>query len=230
MTRLLVPKGRLWDDSLELIRRLGIPIDSDTRSLHFASPTEDLEVLVLKVQDIPQILHRGAADFAVASDEWIDEIHEPSMRSVVPLCWYHAELCMLTHRDAATVSRLPPRSIATSFPRSAQMHFSRGHEDESDGRVGDPQIWSVGGSVEAYPGRLTRWAVDCVETGETAAQNGLIVTRSLRSCDVRLVCSPTAVLDRPEGRLIVAAATSMSRNQNCSFSDLFPAAGIAHAE
>ena len=61
---LALPKGRLLDPALELLRTLGVNgIDPESRKLIFRDTARDLEILLLKPADVPAYVTYGAADF-----------------------------------------------------------------------------------------------------------------------------------------------------------------------
>ncbi|WP_225731025.1 MULTISPECIES: ATP phosphoribosyltransferase [unclassified Nocardia] len=208
MIRLAVPGGRLWPHSLQLLHQLGITDVAGGRRYVFASPAADMQVLVLKVPDIPVVVDEGLVDLAVASDEWLAE-HSGRYVSLIPLCWYHIRICVLAPEpDTATRGGADSwrRTIATPYPRLAA-------------RLLGPRarIRPVAGAVEAYPGRITDLAIDCVETGVTAASNGLRVVRELWRGDVRLVASPHTDLTNPTVREVISALHATVVDRDCRY-------------
>lgn len=206
MMRLAVPGGRLWDRSRGLLADLGVSTTSTGRRYVFDRPAGDLQCLALKIPDIAAALGEGLVDLAVASDEWLHE-HNTTYTSLIPLCWYHVRICLLV--PDRTVPGPGPWTVATPYPRlSAQM-------------LGPERfrVRPVVGAVEAYPGHLTDLAIDCVETGATAASNGLTVARELLRADVRLVAGPNTDITTAVAREILSAAAGHADQPGCSFSD-----------
>ena len=65
---LALPKGRLLDDAIELLRELGVEgIDQDSRRLIFTDPRSGLRLLFLKPVDIPAYVLYGAAEILYRS-------------------------------------------------------------------------------------------------------------------------------------------------------------------
>ncbi|MFE3105269.1 ATP phosphoribosyltransferase [Nocardia tengchongensis] len=206
--RVGVPTGRLWTHSQDLLRQLGFDAGEERgRRYAFHRSAGDLEALALKVPDIPRALADGMIDFAAASDEWLVE-HGGNYQSLVPLCWYHVRICVLAPVDTSgqTEDTGRPATVATPYPRLAARLLPQNFT-----------IRAVTGSVEAYPGRLTDLAVDCVETGTTAAANALRPIQELARCDVRLIAHPATDLNDPRAREIIAAAQAISASPQCSY-------------
>lgn len=185
---------------------LDVNVDLNNRRYDYHNTVQGLEVIALKTQDIPDVMARGMADFAIASDEWIEELDVTSYRSLVPLCWYHARLCVLAPADGYTVFG-GVVSVATSYPNLTRRFLG----DEVS-------LHPASGSVEVYPGRLTSLAVDCVESGLTAHENNLVVMDEIRRCDVRLICSPHVDIEGPTSRRLIQAAKQLSANPDCTYS------------
>jgi len=222
MLRLALPKGRLWADSVRLMRQLGITVTPDDRQYVFRQPDFDLEVFALKIPDIPQVVAEGLVDLAVVSDEWLLE-RAATCVPMIPLCWYHVRICLLAPSGVTDLRTSVKRGVAspervsviTPYVRLARTYLPEGRY----------QIRHVSGSAEAYPGRLADVAVDCVETGATLEHNGLAIVRTLVQADVRLVRAPTYDLNRPACARILAAIAGVADNIGC----LYGASGTLQA-
>ncbi|MCU1644042.1 MAG: phosphoribosyltransferase [Nocardia sp.] len=204
MIRLGVPTGRLWPHSRDLLRGLGFVVENHPRRYVFHRPACDIEALALKVPDLPAAIGDGLVDFAVGSDEWIAE-HGCTCLPLMPLCWYHVRICLLAPTDR-TCAGDGPVSVATPYPRLTERLVPEAGT-----------IRTVAGSAEVYPGRLTDLAVDCVETGTTAAANQLQKVRELLRCDVRLIARPGTDLTDPIALQIIAAAHATSADPDCCY-------------
>jgi len=215
MIRLALPKGRLWQDSTRVLQRLGIPVGLGDRRYAFRHPSEDIDILILKIQDIPQAVTDGLIDFAVASDEWLVERGAQCV-AMTPLCWYHVRISVLAPGSAADyVARALDTgdgsfTVATPYPMIARRF---------EGSMPRIRYRHVTGAVEAYPGRLTDLAIDCLESGETARTNGLVEVRELVRCDVRLVRAVSADTRHPAAQQVIDAVLSTARDRECAFAD-----------
>ncbi|HSD28983.1 MAG TPA: hypothetical protein VLL75_16915, partial [Vicinamibacteria bacterium] len=68
---LALPKGRLLQPALDLLRRAGfrgLPED-DSRRLLFTDPTGRLRLLILKPLDVPTYVEHGAADAGIVGKD-----------------------------------------------------------------------------------------------------------------------------------------------------------------
>lgn len=220
MIRIALPKSRLWKESCLLLQLLGMPMDTSDRRYVCSHPRARLEAVLLKIPDIPRAVADGWVDFAVACDEWLAEDDGPWI-PMTPLCWYHLRMCVLAPEGGPeTASRTfarpgRPLTVATSYPVTTSRLLG------ADGPV---EVRSVAGAAEAYPGRMTDVAVDCVETGGTARANGLAIVRDLMRCDVRLVRSVSTDPSHPAARMVIDAVKTLAVDQACSFGQVRPPA------
>ncbi|MBS2011800.1 MAG: ATP phosphoribosyltransferase [Deltaproteobacteria bacterium] len=160
----------LTDESRALVRRA-----------RFAD--HDVEVLLLKPDDVPTYVEYGTADLGVCGR---DVLVERDVDVYMPVDLGIGR-CRLVVAGRVGEDRWAPGGshgqmprVASKFPRTAAAHFAaRGVQVE---------IVDVQGSVELAP--LTGLAdliVDIVETGSTLAQNGLEVKEEVATVSSLLV-------------------------------------------
>ena len=72
MLTVALSKGRICDEATPLLARAGIVLDedpADSRRLCIATSIEDIRVLVLRAQDVPTFVERGAADIGITGKD-----------------------------------------------------------------------------------------------------------------------------------------------------------------
>lgn len=218
MITLALSKGRIFDDSMPLLRAAGIEVTDDpeqSRKLILATSRPDLRVVLVRATDVPTYVQYGGADLGVAGLDVLLE-HNAS--------WGHAgsgaglylplDLNIATCRlsvaaradfDYAAAVRQGSRiRVATKYTAAASEHFAaKGvHVD----------LIKLYGSMELAP--LTGLAdaiVDLVSTGHTLKANQLVEVETIRPISARLVVNQAALkLKRePIRRLIDAFATAI---------------------
>jgi len=65
MITLAIARGRLLDESSDLLKKAGYPVGNiikDSRKLVFEFPKQGLKILIIRPTDVPQYVDRGAAD------------------------------------------------------------------------------------------------------------------------------------------------------------------------
>jgi ATP phosphoribosyltransferase len=192
-------------------RALGDALSDESRALvrraRFAG--HDVEVLLLKPDDVPTYVEYGTADLGVCGRDVLVE-RDVDVYMPVDLGIGRCRLVVAGRAGEAPGARdgtgRMPR-VATKFPRTAAAHFAaRGTQVE---------IVDVQGSVELAP--LTGLAdliVDLVETGTTLAQNGLEVKEEVATVSSLLVVNRASYKLRSAvlGPLVEAVRSTIRRS------------------
>ena len=186
---LALPKGRLLDPALDLLRELGVSgIDPDSRKLIFRDAGHDLEILLLKPADVPAYVTYGAADLGVVGKDILLE-QEPDVYEPLDLGFGFCRLVVAEPR--ALWERDDPAKwswvrVATKYPRLTEEYFSaRGIQVE---------IVRLDGSIELAPlVGLAERIVDLVQSGETLRANGLVEVAEITRSTARVIVNRAAM-------------------------------------
>ena len=160
-------KGRLLDESIQLLKECGIKIDNGRDQLKAAARNFPIEVLYLRNSDIPQYIQDGVADIGIIGENTIIE-KKKEVEVVKKLGFSKCRLSLATPKDMpyANVKDLDGKRIATSYPVSLQLFLDR-NNIQAD-------IHEISGSVEIAPNiGLADAICDLVSTGSTLFKNGL---------------------------------------------------------
>jgi len=180
---LALPKGRLLDPALALLRDLGVEgIDGDSRRLIFTDPKRELRVLFLKPADVPAYVLYGAADLGIVGKDILLE-QEPDVYELFDLGFGFCRLVVAEPRELR--ERDDPTKwswvrVATKYPRLTEAYFSnRGIQVE---------IVRLDGSIELAPlVGLAERIVDLVQSGETLRANGLVEVAEIARSTARII-------------------------------------------
>ncbi|MBQ9232093.1 MAG: ATP phosphoribosyltransferase [Prevotella sp.] len=172
-------KGRLFDDTMNLLAEADIKVSSGRRTLLVQSGNFPLEVLYLRDDDIPQSVASGVADIGVVGEnEFVERLRvgEPlgsGMRNedaeiVSRLGFSKCRLSLAIPKeiDYQGVEWFQGKKIATSYPNILRQ-FLQKHGIEAE-------IHVITGSVEISPGiGLADGIFDIVSSGSTLVSNNL---------------------------------------------------------
>jgi ATP phosphoribosyltransferase len=180
---LALPKGRLLDDALELLRAIGVDgVDAASRKLLFSDPRRGLRLLFLKPTDVPAYVTYGAADLGIVGKDILLE-QEPDVYEPVDLGFGVCRLVVAEPRELW--ERDDPAKwswvrVATKYPRMTERYFSE--------RGVQVEIVRLDGSIELAPlVGLAERIVDLVQTGETLRANGLVEVAEIARSTARLI-------------------------------------------
>src|SRR5207244_3046820 len=180
---LALPKGRLLDPALVLLRDVGVEgIDEDSRRLIFTDPKRDLRVLFLKPADIPAYVLYGAADLGIVGKDILLE-QEPDVYEPLDLGFGFCRLVVAEPRELwerDDPSKWSWVRVATKYPRLTEAYFSN--------RGVQVEIVRLDGSVELAPlVGLAERIVDLVQSGEALRVNGLVEVAEITRSTARVI-------------------------------------------
>ena len=183
-------KGRLLDQSIQLLKECGIKIDNGRDQLKAPARNFPLEVLYLRNSDIPQYIADGVADIGILGENTIIEKDKP-VNIVRQLGFSKCRLSLATPKGMAYTSArdLDGKRIATSYPVSLKQYL------EKEGITAD--IHEISGSVEIAPNiGLADAICDLVSTGSTLFKNGLEEQEVILKSQAVIAASPKIDAER----------------------------------
>jgi ATP phosphoribosyltransferase len=206
---LALSKGRIFDDSLPLLRRAGVEVQDDaeaSRRLILATSRPGLRVVLVRASDVPTYVQYGGADLGVAGLDVLLE-HGATWGGVglyqpldLKIATCRLSVAVRADFDYAAAVRQGSRiRVATKYTACARQHFAdKGvHVD----------LIKLYGSMELAP--LTGLAdaiVDLVSTGSTLRANQLLEVERIMDISARLVVNQAALkLKREPIRALIDA-------------------------
>ncbi|MBQ4277792.1 MAG: ATP phosphoribosyltransferase [Bacteroidaceae bacterium] len=160
-------KGRLNEDTMNLLQEAGIKIPSSKRTLLVEASNFPLEVLYLRDDDIPQTVADGVADIGIVGEnEFVERGVDADIISRLGFSKCRLSLAIPKHVEYTGIDWFNGKKIATSYPNILR-HYMREKEIELDVHV-------IQGSVEIAPGiDLADGIFDIVSSGSTLVSNNL---------------------------------------------------------
>ncbi len=169
-------KGRLYDDTINLLAEADIKISQSKRTLLVQSASFPLEVLYLRDDDIPQSVAAGVADIGIVGENELMESGE-DVEVISRLGFSGCRLSLAVPKDAGYNGPewFEGKKIATSYPNILRRFLGE--------RGINADIHIITGSVEIAPGiGLADGIFDIVSSGSTLVSNNLseveVVTQS----------------------------------------------------
>ena len=169
-------KGRLYEDTMNLLSEADIKISAGKRTLLVQSYNFPIEVLYLRDDDIPQSVASGVADIGVVGEnEFLERNEDAEIVSRLGFSKCRLSLAIPKDIDYKGLEWFNGKKIATSYPNILRR-FMQEHNIDTD-------IHVITGSVEISPGiGLADGIFDIVSSGSTLVSNNLreveVVTHS----------------------------------------------------
>ncbi|MCI9171763.1 ATP phosphoribosyltransferase [uncultured Duncaniella sp.] len=181
-------KGRLNEQSMDLLADAGISASSGNRKLITKAKGFPMEILYLRDDDIPQAVAMGVADIGIVGMNEITEKGE-KVEEILPLGFGACRISIAVPREVEYTGTewLNGRRIATSYPNILRTFFAENGISA--------EIHEIAGSVEIAPAVGMSDAIfDIVSSGGTLIQNGLREVEQVFFSEAVLIATP----DLPE--------------------------------
>jgi ATP phosphoribosyltransferase len=192
MITLALSKGRIYDETLPLLRAAGIEVTDDpdtSRKLILATNRSDVRVVLVRATDVPTYVQYGGADLGVVGKDTLLESGGEGLYQPLDLKIARCRVSVAAREDfdyAAAVRQGARLKVATKYVAISREFFAaKGvHVD----------LIKLYGSMELAP--LTGLAdaiVDLVSTGSTLRANHLVEVERIMDISARLVVNQTAL-------------------------------------
>lgn len=160
-------KGRLHEESMELLKEVGIKLTSGKRKLLSPAKNFPCELLFLRDDDIPQSVADGVADIGIVGEnEYLEKDQDAEVIKRLGFSKCRLSLAIPKGEDYDGPNWFDGKKIATSYPVILKKFLKEQNIDA--------EIHEIMGSVEVAPGiGLADAIFDIVSSGGTLVTNGL---------------------------------------------------------
>ncbi len=184
--------GRLHDDSMKLLRDIGISIDNGKDQLKASAKNFPLEVFYLRNGDIPQYLRDGVVDAAIIGENILIEKGK-DINTIEKLGFSKCRVSVAVPKSMAytSIKDLEGKQIATSYPNTVCKFLEENNVNAN--------LHIINGSVEIAPNiGLADVIVDIVSSGSTLFKNNLKEEDVILKSEAVLAVSPKISSDNQE--------------------------------
>lgn len=174
-------KGRLFDDTMNLLAEADIKISTSKRTLLVQSTNFPLEVLYLRDDDIPQSVANGVADVGIVGEnEFLEKEENAQIISRLGFSKCRLSLAIPKEFKYTGINWFQGRRIATSYPNILNKYLKK------NGVTADIHV--ITGSVEISPGiGLADGIFDIVSSGSTLISNNLREVEVVKESEALLI-------------------------------------------
>jgi len=176
--RFVLPKGRLFKGSLEILRKAGIELKPpENRELIVKNGR--YELLLARAFDVPVYVEYGV-DVGIAGSDVVEE-RESDVLVPLELPFGKCRLSLaMPKENAVSVEEMDGFRIATKYPNLARKFFEM--------RRVEVEVIKLHGSIELAPKiGIADAIVDIVETGNTLRANGLVEVEKIMDVSALLL-------------------------------------------
>ena len=212
MITIALSKGRIFEETLPLLRAAGIEVLEDpekSRKLILTTNQPEVRVLVVRATDVPTYVQYGGADMGITGKDTLLEHGSDGLYQPLDLQIAKCRISVAVRADfdyASAVKQGSRLRVATKYTAIARNFFAtKGvHVD----------LIKLYGSMELAPlVGLSDAIVDLVSTGNTLKANHLIEVEHIMDISSRLVVNQAALKlkQAPIRRIIDAFASAVGQ-------------------
>lgn len=183
MITVALPKGRLMEETVEILNNRGfeINIPKHSRKLFFYDATGKYKFLIVRAQDVATYVEYNAADLGVVGFDVLRE-HGSDVFEIADLGIGFCKMVVAGRDRECFKQKNRSVRVATKFVNIAQNHFLE--------RGINAEIIKLYGSIELAPILgIADCIVDIVSTGRTLKDNGLSVIEEIFTSTAILIAN-----------------------------------------
>ena len=176
-------KGRLSDNSKNLLEKSGINFRTSGEKLLARSSNMNIDILLVRDDDIPSLVSKGVADLGIVGENVLAEQSATSTNlnahTILPLGFSKC-LLAFARPSSSKMKSLTNKTIATSYPGLVKKYLKKNNVKA--------EVIKINGSVELTPYiGIADCICDLVSSGATLEANNLVEFKSLMSSEAVLI-------------------------------------------
>lgn len=185
--RILIPKGRIFDNISALFNDAGFPISLADRTYRPVIGAEWLDAKIMKPQNVGALLELGSHDAGFTGIDWLRETGA-DVEEIMDLGFDRVRIVAAVPAEF-DLSELKRKKItvATEYVRLAREWLAKENYDF--------RILRTYGATEVFPPDDADMIVDNTSSGQTLRDNGLLIIDTLLESSTRFVVSKAALAD-----------------------------------
>jgi len=189
--RILIPKGRIFDNVARLFSEAGFPISLADRTYRPSLGADWLDAKIMKPQNVGELLELGSHDAGFTGIDWIKE-SGADIEEILDLGFDKVRIIAAVPQDYdETKLRSKKLVVATEYVNLAETWLkSSGYEY---------RILRTYGATEVFPPDDADMIIDNTSSGQTLRDNGLKIIGTILESSTRFTASRSALAD-PEKR------------------------------
>lgn len=182
--KLGLPKGSLQEATFALFRKAGYHLTVNGRSYYPTIDDPEMEVVLMRAQEIPRYVHQGVLDAGLSGLDWIQE-NEADVVEVANLVYSKQShrpvrlvIAIANDSDIKSVRDLEGKRIATEFVRITRKFLAE--------HAVNAHVEFSYGATEVKVPNLVDAIVDLTETGSSLRANNLRILTTILESTPRL--------------------------------------------
>jgi ATP phosphoribosyltransferase len=192
--RILIPKGRIFDNVSKLCAEAGFPVALADRTYRPSLGADWLDAKIMKPQNVAELLELGSHDAGFTGNDWIQE-SGADVAEILDLGFDKVKIVVAVPRNLDEAG-LRSRKIvaATEYVNLAAGWLNSGGYQY--------RILRTFGATEVFPPDDADMIIDNTSTGQTLKDNGLKIIGTILESSTRFIASQAAMKDTAKRNLV----------------------------
>lgn len=187
------PKGSLQESTLELFRKAGIRINASSRSYFPSSDDEELEIMMVRSQEMAKYVEDGVFDVGLTGFDWICE-SGAKVKEICELIYAKSGfrpvrwvLAVPKDSEIKSLKDLQGKRVATELINYVKKYFAKNKVKA--------EVEFSWGATEAKAPSLVDAIVELTETGSSLRANNLRIVEEILTSTTRFIANNDAWKD-----------------------------------
>lgn len=179
--KVALPKGRLWDSTMELLEKSGIKLGWEFRNYQPSSNLGNVKFYIVKPRNIPKMVEKGMVDIGIVGhDLVVDEKADVNDLLDLKTMPIYLVLAAKNNCDLLENGKLTDNlMVATEYSNISHKYLDKIFRLF--------RIIKTYGSTECFVPDFADIIIDHTQTGETLKKNGLKVLDVIMTSTTRLI-------------------------------------------
>lgn len=201
--KLILPKGRIQEKVIALLSRVGLKINLEGRSYRPGCSDADIEIKLLKPQNIPKLIDLGRHDCGFTGYDWVVE-QDADVEELVDTGFDPVRLIAAVPRNLAEKDAFRRKTIvvASEYRNLAKAYIKKAELDAV--------FLQTYGATEAMPPEDADMIIDNTSTGATLRRNRLEIIETLMESTTRFIANKEAMKDQWKRKKMEGISTLIS--------------------
>lgn len=183
--KLALPKGRIYDNVVKLLKEAGFCIKGNERSYRPSTNDKEIQVKILKARNIPKLVELGSQDIAFTGKDWVVE-QKADVEELLDLGTDPVRIVAAIPKQYSMWELKKRKVVVASEYENLTKNFLE--------KEGFEFVYvRTYGATEVFPPDDADMIVDNTSTGTTLKQNGLEIIETLLESSTRLIANKEAL-------------------------------------
>jgi len=186
--KIVIPKGRIFDNVAELLISAGIYFKTGTRNYRPEVSAKNIDIKIMKPQNIPKLVEMGARDIGFTGYDWIKEekadvieVMDLEFDPVKIVCAIPIKYSIKNLRKRKIIVASEYENISKEFLKKEKYDF---------------ELLRTYGATEVFPPDDADMIIDNTSTGMTLAEHNLKIIDTVMESSTRFIANKKAIKNK----------------------------------